>query len=172
MPFFENTLQNQSVRKLQINISLMQRWYTCSAAVLTNFDMHLLWSLAPQDVTTGVSRLDRQAADRRRGEKKRGVVRKESQGVEVVERKKGKKKRETLKMIKKYQGDQQKSKDIIWFNSNSRVTSDAIDGSSMWVYAHAHTRTQLQAECDSNIVEGYKKKKNRSLSNEFSLRQN
>lgn len=68
MPLFENTLKNQSVRKLQINISLMQRWYTCSAAVLTNFDMHLLWSLAPQDVTTGVSRLDRQAADRRREE--------------------------------------------------------------------------------------------------------
>lgn len=90
MSFFENTLTNQSVRKLLINISLMQRWHTCSAAVLTDFDVHLLWSLAPQDVTTGVSRLDRQAADRRRGEKKRGVVRKESQGVEVEERKKEK----------------------------------------------------------------------------------
>lgn len=66
MHFFTKTVENRSGRELQMNTEYNAKViHVQRVSVWTDIGVHLLWSLAPQDVTAGVSRLGREEEERR-----------------------------------------------------------------------------------------------------------
>lgn len=66
MHFFTKTVENRSGRELQMNTEYNAKVIGAQrVSVWTDIGVHLLWSLAPQDVTAGVSRLGREEEARR-----------------------------------------------------------------------------------------------------------
>ena len=124
---------------------LKQSWSIGSVSVST--DVHkkyLLWSVAPQDVTTGVSWLDRQAADMegRTEEEERRGGRKESQGFGGGGVS-GKKNRETVETIWDMKVRNHKQTQAPYY---SGATSDGWKLFGVWAYTQTHTHTPLSVE--------------------------
>lgn len=153
--------KHQFVQKLENNdAKLIDEWcFPVNRLSADVHEKHLLWSLAPQDVTTGVSWLDRQAADRRGGKKewregrKVGVGERGGETVEIIWNMKVTNKKQICSF----------HNHLIKYEQWSQFRCSLVD--SMCECTHRHTHT---SEYESNGGGT----QNRSLWNEYSLQQN